>query len=125
MKTPAGSECKFYYHDFQRGRTTQECRLIQSNADSRPWRPKLCQTCPVPAILRANACPNMQLTAWVARRCVFFGQVRVRAFCTLSERKVDNPAVGCGRCHEAQWRTISEQMRRAGNQDAETPGSGR
>jgi hypothetical protein len=100
MRTPAGVECRFYYEDFNRGREIQECRLIADNPRSGPWRPSLCKTCPVPAILRANACPNMVLEAWVGRRWLILGQVKVRAFCTLTQQPVAEPMVGCGHCHK-------------------------
>jgi hypothetical protein len=111
MRTPAGMECKYYYEDFNRGRDTQECRLIDLDPRSELWRPNLCNTCPVPAILRGNACPNMVLEGWVGRRWLVIRQVRVDARCTLTERPVTDPMVGCGHCHEARWRdTIGVQQ---------------
>jgi hypothetical protein len=110
MRTPAGTECRFYYEDFNRGRTIQECRLIASNPDSRAWRPNLCQTCPVPAIERANGCSNMALEAWVGRRWLVLPQVRVRAFCSLTQQEVAEPMVGCGHCQDERWRSIRESL---------------
>jgi len=104
MRTPAGMECKYYYEDFNRGRDIQECRLVDLNPRSEPWRPNLCRTCPVPAILRGNACPNMVLGGWVGRRWLLIRQVRVAARCTLTEQPVVDPMIGCGQCHEARWR---------------------
>jgi hypothetical protein len=106
MRTPAGTECKFYYEDFHRGRSTQECRLIGHNPASEPWRPGLCHTCPVPAILRANACPNMVLEARVGRRWGVLRQVKVQAFCLLTMQEVPDPMVGCGRCHEGRFESL-------------------
>lgn len=103
MRTPAGTECKFYYEDFNRGRDVQECRLIGQNPRSGPWRPSLCAGCPVPAIQRANACPNLVLEAWVGRRWLVIPQVKVSAYCTLTEQMVADPMVGCGHCHETRW----------------------
>lgn len=100
MITPAGTECKFYYEDFHRGRSRQECRLLQRNPASEPWRPNLCKTCPVPAILRANACSNVVLEARVGRRWGLLSRVKVRAFCLLSKVEVAEPMVGCGSCHQ-------------------------
>lgn len=104
MITPAGTDCRFYYEDFNRGRQVQECRLIAQNPRSAMWRPRLCQTCPVPAILRANACPNMVLEGWIGRRWLLVRQVMVRAHCALTRQQVEDPYVGCGHCHEARWR---------------------
>ena len=110
MRTPAGTECRFYYEDFMRGRTTQECRLIASNPDSRAWHPNLCKTCPVPAILRANGCRNMSLEAWVGNRWLVLRQVRLRAYCSVSQQEVTEPMVGCGRCQDESWRAIQESL---------------
>jgi hypothetical protein len=110
MRTPAGTECRFYYEDFMRGRETQECRLIASNPHSKAWRPGLCRTCPVPAILRANGCPNMTLEARVGSRWLVLPQVRVRAFCSLSQQEVAEPMVGCGRCQGEHWDSIQESL---------------
>ena len=108
MRTPAGVECRYYYEDFYRGREVQECRLIAHNPQSELWHPGLCKTCAVPSILRANACPNMVMEGWVGRRWLVIKQVRVKAFCTLSEQEVADPFVGCGHCHDANWRdTVS------------------
>ncbi|MEE8392545.1 MAG: hypothetical protein V3S14_17325 [Anaerolineae bacterium] len=100
MRTPAGTECPHYYEDFFRGHSTQECRLIGRNPRSEPWEPKTCTRCPVPGILRANACPNMVLEARAVRR--WLGLVRcveVYAVCTEHQLEVDDPHVGCGHCH--------------------------
>ena len=100
MRTSYGVECKFYYEDYHRGRAVQECRLIAANPQSGEWKPRLCKSCPVPAILRANACRNMLLEGRIGRRWLVVEQVQVSAFCRLAGEKVDNPMVGCGRCHE-------------------------
>ena len=94
-----------------RGRTMQECRLIASNPDSRAWRPNFCQTCPVPAILRANGCTNMSLEAWVGRRWLVLPRVRVRAFCSLTRQEVAEPMVGCGNCQDERWRSFQESLK--------------
>jgi hypothetical protein len=110
MRTPAGVECKFYYEDYHRGRETQVCRLIEQNPRSALWRPRLCHTCPIPGILRANGCPNMVLEAWVGRRWLILPQVRVYAYCTLAQEEVAEPEVGCGRCHEGREPSILDQI---------------
>lgn len=100
MRTPFGVECAFFYGDYYRGRNQEECRLIKSSAHSDPWTTSLCKDCPVPGILRANACKNMVLEATVDKG--FLGlkkHVKVTAFCTLSKKVVDEPYVGCGICH--------------------------
>jgi hypothetical protein len=99
--TPAGNECRYYYEDYLRGRERQECRLLAQNPSSEPWRPELCASCPVPDILRANACPNLILEARVDRRWLGLKRrVAVSAVCSKYLVSVDQPAVGCGHCHE-------------------------
>ena len=101
MITPAGTECRYYYEDFYRGRQKQECRLIAQNPRSEPWRPELCRTCPVPGILRANACPHMVLEGRVEKRLLGLRrQVAVEAVCSKHLVEVEEPHVGCGHCHE-------------------------
>lgn len=111
MRTPASTECRYYYEDFNRGRETQECRLILSNVASAPWRPRLCTTCPIPAIQRANACSHMELEARVGRRWLVVPQVRVRAYCRRTEQAVADPMVGCGHCHEDRWQAIEDSFK--------------
>jgi hypothetical protein len=97
MQTPYGQDCRYYYQDFYRGRSTQECRLL---ARTEAWRPGLCKTCLVPGILQSNACPNMVLEGRMAKR--WFGllkRVEVYAVCTLRSVEVAEPHVGCGECH--------------------------
>jgi hypothetical protein len=98
MHTPAGTECRYYYEDYFRGRSVQECRLLRGSGDSPPWEPRVCAICPVPAILRANACPHMTLRARLLRRW-FRRRVQVTAFCEHSNVVVKNPYLGCGHCH--------------------------
>jgi len=105
MRTPYGTECPYYYADFFRGRSSQECRLIarersHHGSESEPWQPRLCKRCEVPAILRANACPYMVLGARVVRRWLgLVRRVEVYAVCTEYQVEVENPYIGCGHCH--------------------------
>lgn len=99
MKTPYGKECKYYYADYYRGKNTVECRLIQAKRSSEPWKPALCQTCPVPGILEANGSPRLVLRAKVGK--TFLGllqKVQVTAFCSEHRVEIPNPKVGCSRC---------------------------
>jgi hypothetical protein len=96
MKTPAGSECKYFYGDYYRGRNFEECRLLGS-----AWTRGLCQTCPVPGIGRANACESMRLRAEMTRplTAAFQKRVRVTGFCEKTSRSGFDPHIGCGECH--------------------------
>lgn len=100
MRTPAGFECKFFYGNYYRGRHEEECRLLDTPSSTTSWTPDLCKTCPVPAILRANACSNLVLHGEVARK--FFGlrkQVQISAYCEKSQTNLSEPEIGCGQCH--------------------------
>ena len=99
MKTPHGSECKFYYADFNRGRNLQECRLL----NDKRWGPALCKSCPAPRIQLANACKQMILNGRIDNG--FLGlnrKVAITAACNKSNQIVKEPAIGCGQCHESK-----------------------
>ncbi len=99
MRTPAGSECRYYYEDFFRGHETRECRLLPS-ASAHEWRPELCTRCPVPHILLANACPNLVLSGAVRSGWLGLGRrMVIGATCRKSGQNVREPEIGCGQCH--------------------------
>ncbi len=99
MRTPAGKECKYFYGNYYRGRNDQECRLLMASGNK--WSADLCKTCPVPAILQANACEFMKLHGTVNRpiSTIFQRRVQVTAFCEKVNRAVAEPQIGCGECH--------------------------
>ena len=98
MRTPAGTECLHYYEDFNRGRSTQECRLIPQNPRSLPWAPELCEKCSVPAILRANGSPDLRLEVTVRKQFGIRTKVDVTARCRRHGRELDDPYIGCPEC---------------------------
>jgi hypothetical protein len=96
MRTPAGKECRHYYQDFNRGRSVQECRLINFNGDSLRWHPSDCSKCPVPDILNANASRHLELKLTVKAR--FLGlnrQLEVEARCRGEVIPVEEAYTGC------------------------------
>lgn len=101
MRTPAGKECPYFYGNYHRGRQQEECRLLDDDTRTAPlWTPDLCRTCPVPGIVLSNACATMVIKATVTRPFPFFRrQVRVRAYCTRTQREGFDPHIGCGECH--------------------------
>ena len=101
MKTPDGRECKFFYGDYYRGRNFEECRALINPQDKKDWNSAVCKSCPVPAILQNNACPNMALTTYF-QKSLFGKRIRVKAWCSRSHGIVRNPNVGCGLCHLPQ-----------------------
>ncbi len=101
MQTPYGKLCQYYYADYYRGKETQECRLVQANAASEAWTPALCQTCPVPDILLANACPHLVLRARVGKTMLgLLRKIDLQVECRQYRVPVARPHVGCGHCHE-------------------------
>ncbi len=100
MRTPAGKECRYYYEDFHRGRSRQECRLIAPGAGVETWRPADCGRCPVPEILWANSSEHLELAATIEPG-LFLGlgrRVNVEAHCSKHEAAIDDPYVGCIAC---------------------------
>ncbi len=84
--------CPFYYSDYYRGRETEECRLIGRNPQSRPWRRALCDSCPVPDIMRQTDCTDLALEAEVGRRLLILDQVQVTyAVCLKHKTELQNP----------------------------------
>ena len=105
MKTPAGKECKYYFGDFHRGRNTQSCRLIEANRDSPPWKPNLCETCPVPDILQANGSSTLKLDGRVVKKMFGFKQqVEVEGWCSECFSVIPDPARGCPNCTQSDDR---------------------
>jgi len=101
MRTPAGTECPYYYADYYRGREFEECRLVEPSPSGKEWSPDVCSQCPVPEILRANGCQNMSLHAQIRSGFLGIGKkVEVKAYCSRVGEAVKEPRVGCGHCHE-------------------------
>jgi hypothetical protein len=98
MKTPAGKECKFFYGDYYRGRHHEECRLLKDHQLS--WSPAMCQDCPIPDILLANSCENLEFTPSISKPLFFMKpKVKIKSFCTKTNQHVKEPKIGCGECH--------------------------
>ena len=99
MRNPNGEECQFFYGDYHRGRNLEECSLLKSASIT--WKSEYCRKCPVPSILRANACENMVLSPRVTKPFYNFFKplVEVSAFCKKTNRDVKEPHIGCGECH--------------------------
>lgn len=98
MRTPAGTECRHYYEDYNRGRQIQECRLIKANRLSLPWRPDDCARCAVPGILKANTGRELKVDLAVVKRWGLLRRLRVDAYCLKHEMEVRDPLAGCPRC---------------------------
>ena len=98
MINPAGNECSFFYGDYHRGRSKEECRLLDSNG--LVWKPGLCSGCPVPIIQTANACENMRFYPKIEKGFLIRKpRVSIETYCVKCECSVTEPRVGCGQCH--------------------------
>ena len=101
MRNPAGNECRYFYGDYYRGRDNEECRLLKDADPPLDWTPNLCNDCPVPEILMANACQYMVLEPSLVRSFPFINrQVRVKTSCSKTHRSGFDPHIGCGECHK-------------------------
>lgn len=66
MNTPVN--CRYFYGDYHRGKNLEECRLIKStHGDARPWKRKLCDSCPVPELIITSNSRDLILEAEVKR----------------------------------------------------------
>lgn len=91
-------DCPYYFADYHRGRDVERCRLIERNrANRRPWRRALCDTCPVPGIVRESTSRHLALEASVERRFGLFDRVAVYAICTEHMSELANPK-RCPQC---------------------------
>ena len=85
-------DCPYFFGDYHRGRDIEKCRLIERNRENRrPWRLPLCDTCPVPGILRKTTCRHLALEASVKRRFLLLDRVQVYAICTEHVVELEDP----------------------------------
>ena len=85
-------DCPYYFADYLRGRDIEKCRLIERNRENRrPWRRALCDTCPVPGILRETTCRHLALEASVGRKLGVIDRVSVYAVCTEHVQELRDP----------------------------------
>jgi hypothetical protein len=91
-------DCPYYFADYVRGRDIEKCRLIERNRENRrPWRRELCDTCPVPGILRQTTCRHLALEASVSRKLGVIDRVSVYAVCTKHVLELRDPK-HCSAC---------------------------
>lgn len=117
MRTPYGKDCRYYYQDFHRGASRQECRLASAvTGRTLPWRPKDCANCPVPEILQANSSRDMELTLTITPVILGMGRrLSVQAHCRRHNTPIADAFVGCPACNSD--RPGLDQFLRALEQD--------
>jgi hypothetical protein len=98
MSSPV--DCPYFFGDYHRGREIEKCRLIARNRENRrPWRRALCDSCPVPGILRETTCKHLALEASVERKLGLIERVSVYAICTEHLDELRDPR-RCAKCEE-------------------------
>lgn len=92
--------CRFYYEDYFRGRETMECRLPKSR-DSLRWQRSICDSCPVPGILRETNCPHLALEGTIRKKFGLMERMEVFAICTKHMIQLKDTA-NCPQCAAEQ-----------------------
>ena len=74
-------DCRYFHYDAFRGREVMRCRLLEKSGNHEEWSLKLCESCPVPRLLRESSCRDLILEGEVKRRFGLFPRVEVFAVC--------------------------------------------
>ena len=94
--------CRYFYGDYHRGSNREECRLLEANRNNPiAWKRSHCDSCPVPELIIASNCRDLQLEAEVRRK---FLRERVEvtfAVCTKHMQELSDP-MRCPLCAEEQ-----------------------
>ncbi len=102
-------DCPYYFGDYVRGREIEKCRLIERNRENRrPWRRALCDTCPVPGILRETTCRHLALEGSVTRKVGLFDRVAVYAICTEHVLELGDPK-HCPECEKEEHKDVKRE----------------
>lgn len=90
--------CRYFYGDYHRGNHREECRLLEESPDNRrPWRRKLCDSCPVPTLLMTSRCRHLLLEAQVQKKFLSEKVVVTFAICSKHLVELDDP-MHCPQC---------------------------
>lgn len=94
--------CRYFYGDYFRGKNVEACRLLEANPDNPiPWRRKLCDSCPVPAVLISSNCRDLGLEGTV-KRSLLRERVEITfAVCTRHMEQLADPLL-CPACAAEQ-----------------------
>lgn len=92
--------CRFFYEDYYRGRETTECRLPKSR-DSLRWERKICDSCPVPQILRETNTAHLAVEGTIRKRFPFGERMEVFAICTKHMDQLQDDRT-CPKCAAEQ-----------------------
>ena len=106
MSSKPRPNCRFYYEDYFRGQETMECRLPKSR-DSQRWHRKICDSCPVPDVLREANCPHLALEGTIKKRFPFGERMELFAICTKHMVQLDEGRY-CSQCAAEQEDLLSD-----------------
>jgi hypothetical protein len=94
--------CRYFYGDYHRGRNHEECRLLDANPDNqRPWKRKLCDSCPVPEILITSNSRDLVLEGTVKRKFIWENVEVTFAICQKHLIELVDPHY-CPQCAEEE-----------------------
>ena len=94
--------CRYFFGDYFRGKNQESCRLIEANPNNqRPWRRKLCDSCPVPGLLIASNTRDLLLQAEVKRKFLSDGVEVTFAICAKHMVELSDPRY-CPECAKEQ-----------------------
>ena len=107
MPTKPNPNCRYFYDDYHRGKETTECRLPKSR-DSLRWERNVCDTCPVPAILRETNSAHLALEGAIRKRFPFGQRMEIFAVCTKHMVQLKEGGY-CAQCAAEQAELIGDQ----------------
>ena len=98
---PNPVNCRYFYGDYHRGSHRESCRLLEANPrNERPWKRKLCNSCPVPALLLTSNCSSLVLEVEVRKR--FLSERVEVSFSVCSQHMIEmEDALYCPQCARA------------------------
>ncbi len=95
-------DCRYFYGDYHRGANLEKCRLLDASPNNtRPWRRKLCDSCPVPELLLTSTCLDLLLEAQVTKSLLRERVEVTFAVCASHLHELDDPHF-CPECAAEQ-----------------------
>ncbi|MBI3959606.1 MAG: hypothetical protein HY328_12425 [Chloroflexi bacterium] len=96
--------CRYFFGDYHRGANLEKCRLLEASPNNgRPWRRKLCDSCPVPEVLHTSTCLDLLLEAEVQRSFLRERVAVTFVVCARHLHELDDP-YNCPECAAEQNR---------------------
>ena len=107
MTSKPKPQCRFYYEDYYRGQETMECRLPKSRESLR-WERAVCDTCPVPHLLRETNSPFLALEGTIRKRFRVAARMEVFAICTRHMVQLKDAGY-CAACADEQEKILNDE----------------